>query len=104
MSTVTAPELIPPSSERGAAIMVSYKELVEIRTAMNSMTAMLQAALALQGDMKTLDKRMTAVELTLAGKAGERRTWNTILGVLLGWLTAAIGGGALMILPKLWGG
>lgn len=101
--TVQVPEM-PVPSERGVSIMVSYRELVEIRAQIATLTGMLQAALAMQGQVTRLDKRLAVVENILAGRSGERKTWNTIAAYLGGVVTTALGGGALMYLPKLWGG
>lgn len=85
-------------------VMVTYQELVSIRTHLAMMGGQLNAALALQGRVDGFEKRLGKVEVALAGQSGERRTWHSILVFAGGVVTAAIGGGALMILPKLWGG
>lgn len=85
-------------------VLVSYQELVTIRTQLAMIGAQLQAALALTGRVDGLERRLGKVEVSLAGQYGERRTWHSILTYLAGMVSAAIGGGALMILPKFWGG
>jgi len=87
----------PIADPRGVGIMVSYKELVEIRTQMATMMAMLQAALALQGKVDIMDHRLQKVELFLAGKAGAQKSWNTMLGFVAGVVTA----GAVAWFPAL---
>jgi hypothetical protein len=84
--------------------MVSYKELVEIRTAMNGMQSMLTGALALRGDMDKLTRRVHKLELKDARLDGAASARYTMLGYIGGLVTAAIGGGAFLVLPKLWGG
>jgi hypothetical protein len=84
--------------------MVSYRELVEIRTQMATMMGMLQATLALQGKVDQLDKRVQNIELIMATSRGENRLRNTLLAWVAGMVTAAFGGGALYYLPVLWGG
>lgn len=93
------------TGSRGAAIMVSYEELVKIRTHLAEVTAQLQAALALRGDFDRLAQRVAALETQQAyeeGGAAKVKRIVTLIGTIL---TSAIGGGALtMILPKLGGG
>lgn len=100
-ATDTMPQ--EPNQPQGVGIMVSYQELVTIRTQQATMMGMLQAALALQGTVAGIEKRLGRVENILSGKAGERRTWNTILGFIVGVVTMALGGGATMYLPILLG-
>lgn len=88
---------------RGVGIMVSYKELVEIRTQIVGISSQLTAALALQGKVDQLDHRVQSVELALAGRAGSQNTWHTVLTFLGGVVTTAVAGGALAFLPKLMG-
>lgn len=92
------------ASGHGASLMVSYQELVTIRTMLATITAQLQAALALQGKVDALEKRVGYLERGAAGDAGARRVWNTIVAFVAGVVTMALGGGALKILPMLWGG
>lgn len=90
-----------PPAVQGVGIMVSYRELVEIRTQMTSMGGKLDAAMALLGRVNSMDTRLGKVENILSGKAGERRTWNTIAGFIVGLVTAALAGGAVLYLPHL---
>lgn len=93
----------PQAQPQGVGIMVSYQELVTIRTQIATMTGMLQAALALVGRVESIDKRLGRVENILSGKQGERKTWNTITVFFAGVVTMALGGGAISYLPKLLG-
>lgn len=84
--------------------MISYDELVRIRTYMAEISAQLTAALALRGDFESLERRVTGLETAKAYNDGANKSRNTILAFVGGVVTAALGGGALMYLPKTWGG
>lgn len=86
----------------GPGVMVSYRELVAIRTQMTSMDGKLTAALALSGRVDTLDVRVGHIERWRAGLMGEKKTWNTVRAFFGGAVTLAACGGAINILPKLW--
>lgn len=93
-----------PGEGRGSAILMSYRELVEIRTQQATILGKLDAALMLQGKVDRIDHRLLQVELVLAGKAGATKTWHIILGFLGGVLTTALAGLAEVIIPRLIGG
>lgn len=83
-------------------VLVSYRELVEIRTSMEAMKGMLQAALALSGRVDTLDVRVGHIERWRAGITGEEKTWSTVRAFIGGAATLACAGGAIQYLPHLW--
>lgn len=89
---------------RGAAIMVSYAKLLEIEKVQLEIKSMLAGALALQGQVDDHELRIVALEQIQAQGAAVRSYKNTLRTFLWGVLSAALGGGALMYLPKLWGG
>ncbi len=91
----------PQGSPRGTALMISYDELVRIRTYMAEISAQLTAALALKGDFDRLEHRVEQLELNKAYSDGGSSTKKTILVYLAGVVSSAMGGGALMYLPKL---
>lgn len=89
---------------KGRGILVSYNELVQIRVGMQELKTMLQTTLALKGTVDDHTLRITALEqgrLIANAKSG---VWYSILAFAAGLVTSALGGGALAILPKLWGG
>jgi hypothetical protein len=92
------------ASRAGGAIMVSYKELVAFNTELANIKAMLTAALALHGQVADHAKRLNKIEVQLARGEGASQTWTRVLTFLGGAVTTAVGGGALMYLPKFWGG
>ena len=77
--------------------MVSYKELVEIRTHMATLNAKLDAALALRGDVDQLKERMRDVELKLATASGQAQGGGWVMRVVFQalWALAAAGLGVL---------
>lgn len=87
----------------GSGIMISYQELVTIRTQIEGMRGMLQSALALQGRVDSMDRRLGKVENALSGKSGERRVWNTLFAFFGGAGTMALGGWAMQYIPRLMG-
>jgi hypothetical protein len=81
--------------------MISYEKLVSIETSLASTSAKLDAALALKGDVDKLANRVSKLETSKAYSDGSSNSRNTILAWIGGMVTAAIGGGALMYLPKI---
>lgn len=87
----------PPLPQPG--VMLSYKELVEIRTEMVRLNAKLDAALALRGDVDNLKERMRDLELKFASSSAHQESgaswmkhiWTAALG-LLSALIGALGG------------
>lgn len=99
------PQSLPdPQQERGASIMVSYAKLLEIQTYMVTINSKLDATLALKGTVEDHARRLVALETAGAVRSASLGVWKTILVYIGGMVTAALGGGALQILPKLWGG
>jgi hypothetical protein len=87
----------------GRSIVLSYRELVELRTEISEVKSMLTAALALQGAVTDHEKRISRLERGEAAKEGRRSAWVTILAFFGGMASALIGGGALQYLPTLLG-
>lgn len=105
-STTTTTSTVVLAAQ-GQGIMISYQELVLIRTELVKQGAKLDACLALKGTVEGIEKRLGKVENMLSGKAGERRVWSLVMGFLIGTVTAVVGGGAVVFfnfLPKHWGG
>lgn len=78
---------------RASGVMISYKELVQIRTEMATLNAKLDAALALRGDVDLLKERMREVELRLATASGQAEGGGTVMKLVwqgLWGLAAAI--------------
>ena len=86
---------------RGRGIMVSYRELVEIRAGMAEIKTMLMSTLALRGTVDDHGRRIEALEKIDAVKDAKSEAYRTILAYAAGLVTSAIGGGALMYLPNI---
>lgn len=91
-------------AQQGANLMVTYKEVLETARKMDRIEAMLKGALALKGELDDHEIRIVALEQIQAQVIAVRNVWRSI-GMFLGGVATAIGGGAVaFILPKLWGG
>jgi hypothetical protein len=87
----------------GSNLLISYEELVRIRTYMASIEAKLDATLALKGQVDALDKRVAALERKKAFDSGEKKSWNVMVAFMGGMASTALVEVGLRYLPKLWG-
>lgn len=84
---------------RGAAIMVSYRELLEIRTQMANMAGQLTAALALRGVVDKLTDRVHALEIHQASSKGESQAMKLVVTGAISLIAAIIGAVGSKLLP-----
>jgi hypothetical protein len=84
---------------RGAAIMVSYRELLEIRTQMANMAGQLTAALALRGVVDKLADRVHSLEINQASQKGGSQAMKLMATGLVSLAAALIGAVGGKLLP-----
>lgn len=89
MDTTTDNEATPHT--RGSALIISYKELVEIRTQMATMAGQLTAALALRGTVERLADRVHSLELTQASQQGGSNAMKLVATGVISLAAALIG-------------
>jgi hypothetical protein len=103
-------EPLRPTTQRGAALLVSYEKLLDIERGILRTESMLKALLTMRRDVEDLSLRVNALEQVQAQDiarlqvhTGYRTRRNTTLSFLAGVVTSAIGGGALTFLPTILG-
>lgn len=93
-------ETVDAARAPSRGVWLSYRELVDLRTEMAGMRAMLQAALSLQGTVTDHEMRIAKLERGDAYDAGRSFTWKTIAAFVGGIISAIVTGGALQYLQR----
>ena len=102
----------PDRSPRGADMMLSYNKLLAFETSMVEIKSMLQATLALKGDVDRIredvrnnredhELRLVALEQIQATGIAEASVWKRLRTFGYGVLTTAVLGGGFAYLPAI---